>query len=75
VVRNNDEWSEWRGKVTQGFEGLRESLNKVESQLGNIYDRLNGIDNRLSKQEVKVGLIGAIISLAVTVAINYVKSK
>jgi hypothetical protein len=53
-------WSEWRGKVTASLEDVKESLEKVDGQLAELFKLVHGLDNRLVRQETRMALIGVI---------------
>lgn len=56
-------WSEWRGSVTTAFEGLTDSIVKIDKQLETIYTMIHTLDKSMVEQRVKMTMIGVIAGI------------
>jgi len=65
-TKNDIEQAEWRGKVSQSLEDMCKDLKEVKSDV-------KKLDKRMTKVQVRVGAIGGIIALIITVTLNFLR--
>lgn len=65
-TKNDIEWAEWRGKVSQSLEDMCKDLKEVKSDVKKLDKRMTGV-------QVRVGAIGGIIALIITVTLNFLR--
>ncbi len=65
------DWREWMGKVKETLDNLDQKATESATNMKALDDKVQKIDNRLSKAEVKMGAIGGLAGAIVAAVITW----
>lgn len=71
----NIKTAEWRGYTLKALEDLNDELSEIRKEIQNTNKKIDTLNSRFLRLSVKVGAIGAVVAILVSIACQIIGFK